>query len=127
MIAIDQRFTLGDNSGRLGDCLRACVASQMELDPETVPHFAEMPNWLGSIVDFVNAGGYDFRWIGPVQFPITEPGAPETCIAIGMSPRNVLHAVIVDTRTGEVVHDPHPSRDGLAEPARNAIVIRSRA
>ena len=33
----------------------------------------------------------------------------------GISPRGIPHVVVGDAETGDMVHDPHPSRNGLAD------------
>lgn len=41
MIPVICRVKHEPETGKYGDCLRACVASVLELDAEAVPHFAE--------------------------------------------------------------------------------------
>lgn len=39
MIPVNCRIAHEPENGKYGDCVRACVASLMELEPEKVPHF----------------------------------------------------------------------------------------
>jgi hypothetical protein len=95
---VTQTITVGDGSGRIGNCLQAAVASLLDLDLGGVPHFAEHDDWLERLVEFGAARGYRVVYRPrPVEF--------------GRSPRDVPHAVVVID--GEIVWDPHPSRDGL--------------
>lgn len=85
-----------------GDCLRACVASILELDPNGLPNFAdEWPHsWL--------------EWAGDRYELIEHKAAPSGwSIAVGVSPRDpqITHGVVA--LDGTIVHDPHPSRAGL--------------
>ena len=101
----------------LGDCFRACVASIFEMPIKEVPNFWEQTqnaavfwklnsDWLAK-----NKG---FRYIN-VSFKETGKHLVDgiLCIAIGESPRGKIdHAVVWQDG---IIHDPHPSRAGLAE------------
>lgn len=115
MIPVDQEFTLGDGSGRLGDCLRAAVASSLGLPAADVPHFVEHDDWFGTATSFAHEHGYRLVWDNEATIPV-QRDVLDPVIAIGMSPRGVFHAVLVDAQTGALVHDPHPSRAGLSQP-----------
>lgn len=117
MIPVDQTiFGDGENGRPVGNCWQACVASLLDLPLDKVPHFAlECPNlWFMSTRLFViEHSGFDLGCYIP-DFPITFPGG--CVIGTGRSPRgNFNHAVILDGVCGEMIHDPHPSRDGLAD------------
>lgn len=124
LVGVDQEFVIGDGSGRLGDCLRACVATLYRLPAEAVPHFVEHPDWFGALCEWAREDGYTVTYEGP-SFPMYT--AHRHVIALGTSPRDpdVTHAVVVDARTGELGHDPHPSRAGLASPIRSVLTFRS--
>lgn len=95
-----------DDPEAAGNCFQSCVASVLELALDDVPHFAALPaaTWWGSFVDWANAAGYDV---------VAHDDAPDGfAICSGRSPRGAFyHAVVVED--GVIVHDPHPSRDGL--------------
>ena len=102
---------VNDGRAEAGDCLRACVASVIELPLESVPHFAQYRQpadshlWWWALVGFCFAHGWDVTY---------ETEAPEAiAIASGKSVRGHGHVVVVDN--GLLVHDPHPSGDGLCE------------
>lgn len=102
MKPVVQTITIGDGSGRPGNCLQAAVASLLDLDLGHVPHFVEHDDWLERLVDFGAERGYRVAYRAhPVAFGL----------AFGRSPRNAAHAVVC--LDGEIVWDPHPSRDGL--------------
>lgn len=105
MKQVTQTITIGDGSGRLGNCLQAAVASLLDLTLDQVPHFLECAageDWLDRLVSFGADRGYRVVYRSdPVAFGL----------AFGRSPRNASHAVVV--LDGEIVWDPHPSRDGL--------------
>lgn len=105
MSEVSQTIVLGDGSGRLGNCLQAAVASTLDLPLDEVPHFAEVEDWWGALVDFLSAHG-----VNVYRQPASD-GPPVLGLAFGQSLRGVMHAVVC--RDGEVVWDPHPSRDGL--------------
>ena len=101
----------------LGDCFRACVASIFELPLESVPNFWEQTQEGKEFWELND------KWarenLGHVCIPFefndgdTELVKDILCIACAKSPRGkVDHAVV--WKNG-LIHDPHPSRDGLAE------------
>lgn len=117
------------SDGKIGDCMRACIASVLELPTEAVPHFVEEHgeawfihayNWLEArgygilkvLGDFFRQGEY---WKLELQTVLWAEGIP--CIAVGASPRvdrngdAMRHAVV--WLNGKLAHDPHPSGDGI--------------
>lgn len=99
-----------------GNCFSACVASILELDVEQVPYFMADPveEWMRRLeawLDSIKCGLY------PVLVPVSDEWYPAGYYVLsGQSPRKpedagALHSVVARGR--EVVHDPHPSRDGL--------------
>lgn len=105
MKPVTQTITIGDGSGRPGNCLQAAVASLLDMKIDEVPHFAECDageDWLERLVAFGAEHSYRVLYRPePVPFGL----------AFGQSPRNASHAVVVID--GKIVWDPHPSRDGL--------------
>lgn len=114
MIPLDQTmFGNGENGGSTGNCWQACVASLLDLPLATVPHFALKESWWQDTKDFViETTGLGFGCFKP-NFPMTDEGY--YVIGTGISDRGLRHAVILDGVTGELVHDPHPSRSGLSD------------
>jgi len=108
-----------------GDCLSACVASILEIPTEEVPQFVRIraeggDTWFHQLWDFLAPRGlrpasldvvtYERPWVGRWA-----DKKPRYAIASGKSPRwngTVCHAVVWEDGKG-IVHDPHPSRDGL--------------
>jgi hypothetical protein len=109
-----------DANGVPGDCLRACVASITGFEYEDVPHFAtyEGSDWWDAMRRWARAHGNDFACLRVVNGSVRESferydGQP--VIASGPSPRGpFLHSVVTDVDLN-LLHDPHPSRAGLAE------------
>lgn len=115
-----------DLNGR-GDCMRACLASLLELPMEEVPHLRAIQmdtgTWFGAFTTFLKKHGYEFQ--GTFYFNPYRPdgqwselakrslGVDGFFMAGGPSPRGAVggHAVIIDS-LGQIVHDPHPSRAG---------------
>lgn len=94
-----------------GDCLMACVASVLEVELSTLPNITvtRQDQWYTILSDALRPLGYRF-----VEFsnepPVNPPGY---AIAFGFSPRtDNPHACVA--LHGDVVHDPHPTGDGLA-------------
>jgi len=109
MIPVNQTKLYQANSGHHGNCRAACLASLLELELFMVPPFEDMPAfyssqdlWLKRIFNLElveRRGDYDMSVL------------PEFYIANGLSSRNVLHSVIYSN--GVLIHDPHPSKEGI--------------
>lgn len=108
-----------------GDCLRACVASILELPIEAVPNFAADDSYTSGAIKFVEARGgivlrVDFTGDGyDYHQYFSCPNQP--AIICGKSPRSTpekrkSHAVVGRANGWgfRIDHDPHPSRAGLA-------------
>lgn len=129
MHRVDMTVMRSVEAGTVGDCLRACIASLLELKASDVPHFtqqqiesAKLDVW--AIVD---------DWLaqrGLALVIVKISGAPEPqiprgvhYIGIGPSPRGMVqHAVIYSD--GAMVHDPHPSRAGIETLDRIGLLVR---
>ena len=94
-----------------GDCLSACVASILEVPVQEVPGFVDLRDDRDGLwQDRLDA------WLWPMGLVSASapPGAPPPgfSVAHGLSVKGNEHAVVAED--GCVVHDPHPSRTGLA-------------
>jgi hypothetical protein len=112
MIPVDQR----EVDAEVGDCLKCCVASILELPYETVPHFVKADRWYGvpwfhGLWDFLKPMGLDAHCFNGENWSETDP---EFAIVTGKSPRfkGIYHAVVYQRGKG-LVFDPHPSRAGI--------------
>jgi hypothetical protein len=100
-----------------GNCLQAAFASVFELELKQVPHFVAMPadTWWSAVCDWLAERNIAVQW-APIGNGNGKGWAPLGAyfLATGTSPRgNFQHVVVM--RDWEMVHDPHPSGDGLAE------------
>lgn len=111
MKEVTQWILAGDPSGIPGDCVRASVASLLDMDPADVPHFTcqdDARTWHYALLGFAHEHGYR------IERRASDDGMPpEFGLAIGPSPRGVSHAVVAIG--GKIAWDPHPSRDGLVD------------
>lgn len=119
MTYIDQRIfadpSRGDGhdaDGNPGDCIRATLANLMVLPYEQVPHFAQHVNWWDYMRRWARKFGMDFVCLTPEDTQrFVRP--EELVLGSGPSPRgDFWHACLYNANL-ELVHDPHPSRDGL--------------
>lgn len=126
MLRLYDQTTFTDREmGTHGDCCRACVATLMQIDPQTLPHpIAADGGWNMKFHAALRQRGVTIRSID--YDPIYAPGCeirdvnwggflvPRLVMAAGPSHRgDWLHAVIWDRLAERIVHDPHPSRAGL--------------
>jgi hypothetical protein len=115
-----------DNPTATGDCFKACIASIFDLKIGAVPHFVK----IDELVHYSWAYSLD-QWLAPqglwyCDFPATVktysvwvPVDGMYAIGSGISPRKPewKHSVVVKLHRFEplsIVHDPHPSRLGVA-------------
>jgi hypothetical protein len=118
MIPVDQEFLHLAIPGQEGDCFRACVASVLELSRDEVPHFAQLTAGSGSAAfwnmayDWLESRGYEYVYRNRSGRGALDKDAYQ--IMSGPSPRGNggYHAVV--GQGGSIIHDPHPSRAGLA-------------
>ena len=109
MTPVDQDIFINDPQGRVGNCLQACIASICEMELHEVPHFAALPDesWFETMCNWLYERGYAFEDYDTVH------DTDKYMLAIGPSPRGTFHAVVY--KDGQLVHDPHPSKDGIEE------------
>lgn len=123
MIPVLQQYTVDDNAGRRGDCVRAVIASLLELPLADVPHFVQEDadgglNWWVHITNWLHTRGLALYAVDPAE-PGLAPRRGEHYWVSGASPRGylgegvctVLHAVIY--RDEQLAHDPHPDGGGV--------------
>jgi len=121
ILADPERNDGHDRDGNAGDCLRAAVASILDIvDPTSVPNFADAGGdyrWWRMLREWARSLGLDVVSVAP-EFPVRYEGNHIAyAIGSGPSPRGPWpHSVVVDIETGEIVWDPHPSRAGLNGP-----------
>ncbi len=116
MIPVDQT-KLHIPGKQNGNCVAAAIASILEMDIKDVPEFEDMPehgkgqrgeqSWFSALLNWLKAIGFHLvRWDEEIYLP-------GYFIGNGPSKRGVEHSVIY--KGAEIVHDPHPSRDGLVK------------
>lgn len=112
MIPVDQT-TFGQPGG---NCFSACVASLLDLPISEVPYFMDETSgvkWYAQLDAWLAPRGYyalHFNIVDRAAYDRENLWPKGYYILGGKSPRGD-HAVVA--RGAEVVHDPHPSRDGL--------------
>lgn len=103
---------------RRGDCMRATVASLLELEIEQVPHFILFDKYFDIFWAFIRSLGYDYNGCGYLnsessvvpKMPKLEDSIDGYFYAVVPSKTfsDITHAVVMDM-TGMVVHDPNPN------------------
>lgn len=98
----------------VGNCLQATIAGVLGWPLAAVPHFALLgeDHWWDCAQAWLDSQGY---WIDYQPTSYAKEGGEllPRCWLSGRSPRGFSHAVIGDTTTLQVLHDPHPTRAGL--------------
>lgn len=101
--------------GEVGNCFAACIASLLELPLESVPNFCAHSHggtaWFDGFVSWLKERGFTAIAFGGDLGEAFGHMTAGYYIATGPASRGFLHATI--QRGGELVHDPHPSREGL--------------
>lgn len=128
MKPVDQtRFFDPDNQEPPGDCFAACMASILEKQIQDVPdqmvHWSPggdpQHSWTLHMIDvqrYLAVAGLQYIEVDAKTIRLDE-FHPCYGILSGPSPRDadILHAVV--GFGGDIVHDPHPSREGIPEVA----------
>ncbi|MCU1418704.1 MAG: hypothetical protein JWP32_2878 [Schumannella sp.] len=121
-------FGDGADGSTPGNCLQTAVASLLDLPVEEVPHFVAVPEdrWWSEFLNWLTGRGlrltmfedrfettstYLDGWL--ISAPLSDAPKDRLVIASGMADRGLRHCVLWED--GALVHDPHPSRAGLAE------------
>jgi hypothetical protein len=102
------------NLGTRGDCMRACIATLLQEDPTTLPHFVNdpnEPNWLNGLNKFLATRGLFYVQVPNVRMFWPCAAGDVYHLLIGTTKRETKHAVVA--MNGKMIHDPHPSREGL--------------
>lgn len=106
-------------NGQYGDCMRATIASILELESNEVPHFYEN----GDDKDFDKSKCDFLASLGLVEMTLNYPELFEYKsytlngltgiyhLMSGYTERKTYHSVV--GCDGVMVHDPHPSKSGL--------------
>lgn len=113
-----------DLSFNTGNCGEACIASILEISLSDVPQLHDSDNpqdgniYCKNLRSFLDQFGLSF-----IDLAMSEGHDPKDffkdcwVIATGLSPRATEkwhnHAVV--WRNGKIIHDPHPSGDGLVD------------
>lgn len=114
--------------GTPGDCLRTAAACALRIRPDTVPHFAmSRVTWYQRMRLHARSINYDWALITPErmdEFNVWGAlGSNARMVATGPSPRgDYLHCIVVD-RNARYLHDPHPTRAGLAGDVVDYLVL----
>lgn len=141
---LTQKFTVAEHGK--GDCLRTAFACILgESDPSALPFFIYTDNeamdkvgddWFLNMIRYFRARGYELDTVdlealhnGREMAPGTEGLLAGYYVGAGQSPRDypdgsyMSHAVVCHGVEGAIVHDPHPSRDGLRTRATFAYTL----
>ena len=113
-----------------GNCHQACLASILETSLEKVPNF-----WEGNEEDTEGFWKDQREWLKSRGWNIVNIRFEEehdvrrilgtaVVIAVGKSPRDINNYHAVVWQNGKIIHDPHPSKDGLVgEPEEFSILF----
>lgn len=93
-----------------GNCFQACIASILEMPLKNVPHFMLERDWITAFDSFLARFGLVSVTLDADQVSGWKPTGFH--LIGGKSPRGKFWHNVVG-HNGEIVHDPHPSNDGL--------------
>jgi len=112
---------LKQHQQRNDDCVRACVATILELPIESVPNFVAERGcvWLDRLREWLLPRG--LTAINVSFSDSDEPGLGILCGAGGAGPRGCDHEVV--WRDGEVVWDPYPGGGGLVGKPKDFLIF----
>lgn len=102
---------------RKGDCMRAAIASMLELDISQVPNFVLFDEdiWFPVFYNFMKSMGYEYKGTMNRDCEFTRKNLINGCIYASVPSKNyqgAAHAVLINSK-GRVIHDPHPNKKWL--------------
>lgn len=119
MIPVMQTVMYQDEPRVYGDCMRACVASILELPVDDVPHFLQeagghVVEFYDLIEDFLDSRGIQVLWQHDLSYH-WRPGDPSVYhLMSGPSPRHAGVGHCIVGRNGHPYFDPHPDNAMLS-------------
>ena len=118
---VDQTVMHDPESGLYGDCGRACIATLLGLQSSNVPHFLinnDPFEFCRLVNEFLAHYGLYHLETHYYDFDRGDSEGAVNCyhMIYGKTERGTNHAVV--TMNGKMIHDPHPSKDGLLESDR---------
>lgn len=135
MRPVDQTKFMDTSADGRGDCLRACVASILELPIEAVPDFSADGSYTIGAIAWLQARGYQVlsvQWSGDGYDHSQYLSCPQGYAVLGgKSPRTYPdgsragHAVVgrANGWNFRIDHDPHPSRAGIVGQVESVVWI----
>lgn len=120
--------------------MQTAVASLLDLPMQEVPHFVAVPEnqWWSEFVNWLAGRGLrltmfeerfhsrmEYRGGFLVSAPLSDAPRDKVLIGNGTAARGYRHCVL--WRGGKLVHDPHPSGDGLLDEPDELWLIESLA
>lgn len=127
------------DAGTVGDCWRACIATVTGTPIAEVPHFVGdhhvrdtadgTTEWLAATQRWLaeRFGHICLYYDNPeAMYPDrrNEPSAWPLVIWSGQSPRGDWGHAVVGSQDGKMIHDPHPSRDGVTDLDGVFVIVR---
>jgi hypothetical protein len=95
-----------------GDCMRACIASMLELDLSQVPNFLAFGRlWYNMMWAFLGVLGWELHYTDFKNKP-TENDTINGAIMASVKSLTIegsTHSVLIDIN-GNVIHDPNPNK-----------------
>jgi hypothetical protein len=119
VIPVDQSIMHAPENGIWGDCMRACIASLLDLPIIDVPHFfeggCESRVFDQRVAAFLSTHGLMEIQLDPsyARYVMRQRRQPCYHLMYGDTERGTYHAVV--GLSGKMVHDPHPSKAGIIE------------
>ncbi len=131
MTPIYQQIKHDPDNNQFGDCMKACIASLLDLPYWEVPHFYESGTDEGfdkSLREFLSSQGLGLLDVGYVNW--LEDEIPRFLLG----QRNIFHLLSGETERGtyhsvvacdgHMIHDPHPTGSGLVSIRHMSFLIR---
>jgi hypothetical protein len=116
---VDQTILYTPGGPKKGNCTEASVASILGLTLDQVPDFRangdDALSFWDAFETFINSYGFHVMMLPGDHVPDV------LYLASGLSPRGVHHMVLM--RSGQIVHDPHPSKAGIGKVEQVRILV----
>jgi hypothetical protein len=104
-----------------GNCFATAIACILEIALDEIPNFCAYEDWFERANQWLNERGLCYLEFGIGTEQEFWAGFTGYCILVGDSPRGCKHAVV--GYKAKMVHDPHPSGEGLVTTDRIGFFI----
>lgn len=103
-----QKYGPGLDESKPGDCWRTAIASILEVEANSVPHFVDEygSDYIDATNDYIESLGFKLLTAVGIEFPVTIAHNDKLLKTGDIRDDETGHVVVVDASNGLFLHDP---------------------